>query len=143
MLEILLCCGAGMSSSALTAQCNKSIIANGLGDVAHVEFSPFDNSPRALQEKKRDVIICCPHLAREAKEFIERKGIDIPVYILPPQMYGVINGPEIVQDCKDVIERFYNDPERKNPVQFPGETNVFQIKRKRAYYNEYPDRRGK
>lgn len=51
MLEILLCCGAGMSSSALTAQCNKSIIANGLGDVAHVEFSPFDNSPRALQER--------------------------------------------------------------------------------------------
>lgn len=134
MLDVLLCCLGGFSSSALVGNMKKEMEKRGMSDRINIDFSPFAYSPRVLKEHEYDIIICCPHLARDAKKFIADNNIKCPVYVLPPQMYGVLDPEEIEKDCLDVMEIYETD--KTNPVHFPGEANIYQVKRRVAYYNQ-------
>lgn len=41
MIKILLCCGGGFSSSALSSKAEKEIIENNMENDFHIEFAPF------------------------------------------------------------------------------------------------------
>lgn len=131
MIKILLCCGGGFSSSALSHKAEKEIIEYNMQNDYHIEFSPF-----LLAQKRSlefDIIVCCPHLIYEINKMLKTSTPNIPIYILPPKMYGLMNIKELALDVTDIID-IYNK-NKINPVHFPGEENTMLISRNVAYRN--------
>lgn len=134
MLRILICCGGGFSSSALAGKVDKEITANNLEEEVSISFSPFSIAHERADDY--DVIMCCPHLKFAVHNIAKNKiQNDVPIYILPPRMYGTMELQEVVQDAKDVISKFNKDPQ--NPIHFEGEENVMKITRFKSYRNHY------
>ncbi len=138
MINIMLCCLGGFSSSHIARVCQEKIEANGLSDKMSIEFQPFAGASESLADKmnEKTVVILCPHLRLEIQGFLKRSGdkLHVPVYVLPPRMYAVLEPEEILADCEDVI-RMYNEG-MPNPIHFPNEENVLKITRGVAYRNK-------
>lgn len=132
MIKILLCCGGGFSSSYIVEKLKKEIINNHLENDVMIEYSPFSIALEKI--KNFDIMVCCPHLNIYVKQLVQKQQIDIPIYILPPKMYGRMEIKEIYQDAKDIIDIFKNNP--INPTHFPGEDNPLKIKRSQAFYHK-------
>lgn len=138
MLKILLCCGGGFSSSALVSRLKKEIIENNMDNEYSIEYSPFLLAKDKTSEF--DVIVCCPHLIMSVNNLIKDYNPDIPIYIMPPRMYGLIKAKEVVQDARDVVD-IYNKT-KINPVHFPGEDKPLKITRSISYRNANPSYTG-
>lgn len=132
MLKILICCGGGFSSSYVTQKMANEVKERHLDDEIYLEFYPFS----IMLEKKDDfdIVMCCPHLKISVEKMIKDVNPDIPIYILPPRMYGLMNLDELVTDARDVIEMYQQG--QTNPIKFPGEDNVLRVTRKVAYRNQ-------
>ncbi|MHC1682598.1 MAG: PTS sugar transporter subunit IIB [Clostridiaceae bacterium] len=131
MIKILLCCGGGFSSSALSSKVGKEILENKMQEDYYIEFSPFSLANKKMSEF--DVVVCCPHLKFDVKSMVGTSNPDKPIYILPPKMYGQMNVKELTLDVIDVIELYNKN--KVNPVTFPGEENVYRVTRNVAYRN--------
>lgn len=132
MIRILLCCGGGFSSSYVAERMKKEIIEEHLEDEVMIEFSPFSISLEKINQF--DIMVCCPHLNIYVKQLVAKQDIPIPIYILPPRMYGKMEIQEIYQDAKDIIEIYQKN--HVNPVHFPNEDNVLKIQRQCAYSHQ-------
>lgn len=134
-MKILLCCGGGFSSSYITQRMTKEINELNLSDVS-IDYSPFS---LVLEKMKNyNIIICCPHLIIYVKQLLAKNEINIPIYILPPRMYGNMDIKEIQQDARDIIKIF--NQTKLNPVHFPNEENTLKIIRNKAYKNWYKNK---
>ena len=124
MIRILICCAGGFSSSAMAANVKKQIEQNGLGQQVAIDFSPLSGAPKVMQHF--DVIVTCPHLRYQLKDFNE-KAIknQLPLYVLPPRMYGIMDVNEIYEDALDIVENFKKNP--VNPYFFPGEEDIMRV----------------
>ncbi len=135
MIKIVLCCGAGMSSSYLATKMQKEIEEKGMDKEYSIEFFPFGMvHGKAAKEviEKYDVAILCPHLKYEVPKMIkDAGGIEIPMYILPPKIYANLELGVIIKDVLDVMDRFNTD--KVNPVVFPGEENTMRVLRTVAH----------
>lgn len=131
MIKILLCCGGGFSSSALSSKAEKEIIENNIENDYYIEFSPFLLALKRSSEF--DIIVCCPHLIYEVNKVLKTSTPNIRIYILPPKMYGLMNIKELALDVTDIID-IYNK-NKINPVHFPREENTMSITRQVAYRN--------
>jgi cellobiose-specific phosphotransferase system component IIB len=131
MIKILLCCGGGFSSSALSNKIKKEILENNMQNYYSIEFSPFMLVDRKMPEF--DIIVCCPHLIMSVEKMVKNSNPNIPIYILPPRMYGMISFKELVLDVIDAIDLYKKI--LKNPVYFPGEENTMTVTRYVAYRN--------
>ncbi|UTY40635.1 PTS sugar transporter subunit IIB [Allocoprobacillus halotolerans] len=129
MIRVLLCCGGGFSSSYVAERMKKEIVEKHLDQELYMEFSPFSIAYERLEDF--DIIVCCPHLNMYVKQFIKEYDVKIPIYVLPPRMYGNMEIDEIYQDVQDLLV-IYEDT-HMNPVHFPGEDHVLKIKRHKAY----------
>jgi cellobiose-specific phosphotransferase system component IIB len=132
MTKILLCCAGGFSSSALSNKAEKEIKENNMEKDYHIEFSPFTLAIKKSPEF--DIIVCCPHLIFEVNKLLKTSKPNIPIYILPPKMYGMMDIKELALDVTDIID-IYNKSSI-NPVHFPGEENTMLITRNVAYRNQ-------
>lgn len=133
MIRIMICCGGGFSSSAMVSKVKKEIKEKHLENQVMIDFCPFGLAKERVQEF--DVIMCCPHLKYQVKDYNERYiHNEIPIYVLPPKMYGTMFVEELYQDAIDIIEAFKTKPE--NPFYFPGEENILKIHRSCAYRNQ-------
>lgn len=134
MLRILICCGGGFSSSALSVKVKKEIEAKGLQDEVAVDFCPFEFSRDHLDEA--DVIMVCPHQKYRIKQYVADYIQDKkPVYLLPPKMYGTMEVEELYTDAKDILTAFWQT--HLNPFYFPGEEDILRVKRSKAYRHYY------
>lgn len=129
MIKILLCCGGGFSSSAISQRMKKEIISLGMEEQLSIDFLPFSLGTKEISQY--DIMICCPHLNIYVKQLLAKQIINTPIYILPPKMYGRMEVKEIYQDAIDVIKIF--EETHHNPISFPGEENVLRIQRQCAY----------
>jgi len=129
MLKILLCCGGGFSSSYIMTRVQKQIEEEHMEDEVSIDFSPFKTMDEVY--KGKDIIVCCPHLEMEIKLKKDLGKIDVPMYLLPPKMYGNLSIKDLLQDCHDIIDLWNENP--VNPVHFPGEDKVMKIHRPGAY----------
>lgn len=129
MIKILLCCGGGFSSSAISQRMKKEIIQMDMEDQVSIDFLPFSLGTKEINNY--DIMVCCPHLNIYVKQLVEKQTIAIPIYILPPKMYGRMEIKEIYKDAIDIIKIFENN--QTNPVSFPGENNVLRIQRQCAF----------
>lgn len=98
MLKILICCGGGFSSSYVTERMKKEVVEKGLQEEVYLEFYPFS----LVKEKEADfdIIMCCPHLKIYVERLLQETTISVPIYLLPPKMYGFMQLEEIVADAK-------------------------------------------
>lgn len=126
----MLCCGGGFSSSAMVKRIQKEIQEKHMEQDVQIDFMPF-----MLSEKEADnydIIVCCPHLARDVKayndKYIQNK---VPIYVIPPLQYGVVSANDLYEDAQDVIAAFQQNPQ--NPFSFPGEENIYQCKRRKSW----------
>ena len=133
MIRVLLCCGGGFSSSYVAERMKKEIIAKNLSNQLEMEFSPFSLVLEKIDNF--DIIICCPHLNIYVKQLLEKTDVQVPIYILPPRMYGNMQIEEIYQDVIDLLKIYQQT--HMNPVHFPGEENVLKITRQKAYKHVY------
>ena len=132
MVRILLCCGGGFSSSAIAQRMKKEIVRNHLENEVSIEFSPFSIAQKQIDNF--DIMVCCPHLNIYVKQLVEKQEISIPIYVLPPKMYGCMEIREIYQDALDIID-IYNQ-NHINPVHFPNEEKVLRIQRSVAFRHQ-------
>lgn len=97
----------------------------------YIEFAPFSLASKRMAEF--DILVCCPHLIMNVRNMLKTSDPNIPIYILPPRMYGLMNFKELVLDVVDIID-IYNKT-KVNPVYFPGEENTMGVTRHVAYRN--------
>jgi len=64
---------------------------------------------------------------------LKNSSPNIPIYILPPKMYGLMNIKELTLDVIDIIDLYNKN--KVNPIHFPGEENTMSITRYVAYRN--------
>ncbi|OOM71074.1 PTS system, lactose/cellobiose specific IIB subunit [Clostridium puniceum] len=131
MIKILLCCAGGFSSSALSSKVQKEILENQMENDYYIEFSPFFTANKKMSEF--DILVCCPHLIMEVKKMLKVSTPSIPIYILPPRMYGLMSFKELVVDVIDILD-LYNQS-KINPVYFPNEENTMMVTRHVAHRN--------
>lgn len=139
MLKIVICCGAGMSSSFLAQRLQREVEKRGLQDEINVDFYPLEAAGVANAKEKLenyDVAMCCPHLKIEVNQISKMfPDLKCALYIMPPKMYGTLYFDEVIQDAKDVKEAF--DKTHMIPFHFPGEENPMMIRRCEAYRNRH------
>lgn len=136
MIRIMLCCGGGFSSSAIATRMQKEIEKTGREKEYYIEFFPFGEGYKYIKQKANDfdIAILCPHLKMSYEQLKKNnQDFNIPVYLLPPKIYGRMILDEILLDVEDVIAMYKKNP--VNPVVFPGEENLLRIKRGVAYRN--------
>lgn len=131
MLKILITCAGGFSSSHLVRLMQDEIAE--MPDSAEYEVDFFQNvqhKGRAFSEY--DVIMCCPHLRFQLIALMEKHALfDIPLYVIPPRMYGLIRASEMLEDAREIVARYKENP--SNPFHFPGEENPLQNMRTVSY----------
>ena len=135
MLRVVICCGAGMSSSYLCQKLQNETKARGLENEVSFDFFSIDIGRLEAEErlKQYDVAMCCPHLKHFVDDFLKTHETNCAMYIFPPKMYGTLPFDEVLQDARDVYEEFQKT--RMNPFHFPGEDHPLRIKRGVAYRN--------
>lgn len=126
MIKVLICCAGGFSSSAMAEKAKKEIIEKNMGDKISIDFAPFSMAARELGNY--DLLMVCPHQKYQIKRYNdEYVKNQVPIYLIPPKIYGIMAIDIVYQDALDIIEIFRNNPQ--NPCHFPGEDDVLKIKR--------------
>ncbi len=123
MLRIAICCGGGFSSSALAKHLEDDVINHGLDDKAKFIFIPFHYLESRQDEV--DVAMLCPHLEWKMKQTAHK--YHIPLYIIPPKLYGLMAAGDFIDDAEDVLAIWENT--HTNPVTFEDEPVPLRIKR--------------
>ena len=129
MIKVLLWCGGCFSSSYVSERMKKEIIENQLEDKISMDFSPFSISLDKMDDY--DIFICCPHLQMHVKQLFEKRDVTVPIYILPPRIYGNMKIKDIYEDVEDLL-MIYKETSM-NPVHFPNEEKVLKVLRASSY----------
>lgn len=91
MINILLCCSAGMSTSLLVTKMQKSAKERGIE--AQIWAIPVDEAK--LEVEKADVILLGPQIKFLQSE-IEEIAPDKPIGVIPMRSYGLMDGESIL-----------------------------------------------
>ena len=129
MVKIVICCGGGFSSSFMAKKVEKEIEELDLDKEYNVTFMPFGSFKKKFKEY--DIAMLCPHLRHNANNWVKQENVDIPIYVLPPQIYGLMNAKIIIEDAQDVIDLYKKT--KTNLVFFPGEEETLTNQRKVSY----------
>ncbi len=137
MMRIAICCGGGFSSSALAAHLEKDLTNHGLKSEAEFEFIPFVHLKDRQDEV--DIAMLCPHLAWAANK--DGNSFHIPLYIIPPKLYGLMPVEDFIQDAQDILAMW--ETKKENPMHFEDEERPLAITRmvshRRYLAGEKPD----
>lgn len=126
MIRMLICCAGGFSSSAMAEKAKKEIIEKHMEDKISIDFAPFSMAARELGDY--DLMMVCPHQKYQIKRYNDEYVKDqIPIYLIPPRLYGTMAIEEVYQDAVEILEIFKKNPH--NPCHFPGKESVLRIKR--------------
>ena len=102
MKNIMLVCGAGMSTSLLVTKMEKA--ANALGDEVHIFALPISEGIKRLEE-----VDCCllgPQVRYEKKNIeqkIQELGLKVPFDVIDMRDYGTMNGKAVFEMAKKLI----------------------------------------
>lgn len=134
MIRLVICCGGGFSSSFLAAHVAKEIKKQQKETEIEVSFKAFTLFKKEYQNY--DVAMLCPHLYQSAKLFVEEAQPTIPLYMIPPLIYGTMRLQDLLEDAQDILAIFNEN--HVNLAHFPGEENALQIKRQKSYRRSKP-----
>ncbi|GET09474.1 PTS sugar transporter subunit IIB [Ligilactobacillus agilis] len=107
-MKIMICCGAGMSSSVLVEQMKKA--ARKQGDDVEIRAMAAEALMQHLQFETYDVVMLGPQLAFMAarlEEFLKDKGPNgkaIPFEVINSLDYGRLRGAAVLARAKQLIK---------------------------------------
>jgi len=105
--KIMICCGAGMSSSVLVEQMKKA--AKKQGDEVEITAMAAEALMQHLQFETYDVVMLGPQLAFMAdrlESFLKDKGphgTAIPFEVINPLDYGRLRGAAVLARAEELI----------------------------------------
>lgn len=117
MLRMVICCGGGMSSSVLSAHMKETIKKEGMEEKISVAYLPLTFLLK--RQNQFDIAMLCPHLRYYAQEAV-KKGVTIPMYIIPSCIYGTMDIHALLEDAVDIL-KLYKET-KQNPIHFPEES---------------------
>ena len=123
MIRIAICCGGGFSSSTLVNHIQKTMEKEGLQNKATFEFIPFVHLKDRQDEV--DIAMLCPHLEWAAKQHVTEYRI--PLYIIPPKLYGLMPAEDFIEDAQDSLQMWQKEP--VNVMHFEDEPRTLSITR--------------
>lgn len=95
-LNILLCCGAGMSSGFLAQQMRVAAKKKGL--MAKVEAKSQNSIDDSLSQT--DILLVGPHLSYAVDDLNKKcEPYHVPVMIIPKEMYAGLDGEGLLTMC--------------------------------------------
>lgn len=97
-MKWMLCCFAGMTTSILGAKLEEE--ARGRGLDVEVKVFPIAEAESAMDGMQ--AILLGPHVKYMAEELAKTAG-DIPIYIISPQDFGMMNTKKIVDAVLEAI----------------------------------------
>ncbi|WP_053367789.1 PTS sugar transporter subunit IIB [Bacillus sp. FJAT-27245] len=99
-LNILLCCGAGMSSGFLAQKARKAAKKREL----NVTIDAKGETEAAAYLSSVDVLLLGPHYETYKDEFAELgKPFNVPVEVIPKKIYGTLDGDQLLDFALDII----------------------------------------
>ncbi|GGE54918.1 PTS sugar transporter subunit IIB [Pullulanibacillus camelliae] len=100
-LNILLCCGAGMSSGFLAQKARKAVKKKGL----KVRIEAKSESEAAANLSSINILLLGPHYESHKDEFRKlAKPFDVPVEVIPQKIYGTLDGEKLLDFALEIIE---------------------------------------
>lgn len=122
-LKIAICCGGGFSSSALAKNLQKQSEQKGFVTRANFTYVPYHDLK--VHQDDYDIALLCPHLEWRVKN--DASIFHVPIYIIPPKLYGIMPVEDLVEDAEDCMEMW--EEEHAIPLRFPDEPSALTIKR--------------
>ncbi len=102
-LNIILCCGGGLSSGFLAQQARKSAKKRKID--ANIEAK--SESEVTQYFGRMDILMVGPHYAFRMDSFSEQAApYGIPVVLIPENMYSMLDGSGLIDLAMDRIEAF-------------------------------------
>lgn len=103
-VNVLLCCGAGMSSGFLATSAEKAAMDEGLDWKVTAKSQSV-----ALEEMPDyDIVLLGPHFANSLDEFEEVRediGCDTKIAVIPREIYGNVDGKQLVDFARTVLDK--------------------------------------
>lgn len=128
MLNIVVCCLGGASSSYLARHLREEVAILGLEEEVSFSFMAFGGL--ASRQDNFDIAMICPHQEYEIKA--NPQLYHIPVYVIPMVMYGTMPARDLIEDAQDLLE-IWRAGGASNPVTFPGEPRSMTCGRTTSY----------
>lgn len=97
-MKWMLCCFAGMTTSILGAKLEEE--ARGRGLDVEVKVFPIAEAESAMDGMQ--AILLGPHVKYMVEELAKSAG-DTPIYVIPPQDFGMMNTKKIVDAVLEAI----------------------------------------
>lgn len=100
--NILLCCGAGMSSGFLAQRAQKA------ADLKQADINIDAKSQSVVEDVLEDyqLLLLGPHYESHLDEFEEMaEPYDIPVAVIPQKIYGALDGEGLVDFALEQLEK--------------------------------------
>jgi len=102
-MRILLCCGAGWSSSFLVQKMRKAIKTNKLESV-YCEAVPFSTIGEVCEDF--DIVCLGPHYRDELEEVAEKcVKYGTKAIVIPDNIYGMLDAEALLNLCKEKVEQ--------------------------------------
>lgn len=103
MVNILLVCSAGMSTSMLVKKMQEAAATKG----TDAEIWAVGDAESATESKKADIILLGPQV-----RFLEKKMVDLvsnakPVMVIDMASYGAMNGAKVLDSALSKLEDFH------------------------------------
>lgn len=101
-VNILLCCGAGMSSGFLAQKARKAAKKRNLS--ATIEAKSETEAAGFLSTV--DILLLGPHYEAQKEEFAEiARPFNVPVEVIPKKIYGTLDGDKLIDFALEIIEK--------------------------------------
>ena len=93
-IQVLLCCGAGLSSGFLAQGARKVAKKKGLD----IKFEAKSETEAVLYLPKIDVLLLAPHYENFKAKFTElAKPYNVAVGVIPQKVYGSLDGGKLIE----------------------------------------------
>ncbi|MBQ3459755.1 MAG: PTS sugar transporter subunit IIB [Solobacterium sp.] len=101
MKKVLFLCAAGMSTSLLV---NKTMEAvHKLGKEDELVFTASEVSNAAEAVPGNDCVLLAPQVRYKLND-LKKQFPDLKIELIPPQVYGMCNGPEIIKQAEKLLK---------------------------------------
>ncbi|MDN6409531.1 MAG: PTS sugar transporter subunit IIB [Tetragenococcus halophilus] len=102
MMNILLVCSAGMSTSMLVKKMQEAAENKGL----EANIWAVGDSESQEESKKADIVLLGPQVKYLESKMKERVNNEKPVSVIDMRVYGSMNGAKALDNALEVYEKF-------------------------------------
>lgn len=101
MVNILLVCSAGMSTSALVRKMEAAAEANGV----EAKIWAVGDAQSKEEVIKADIVLLGPQVRYLEKKMHERVNHEKPVMVIDMAAYGMMNGEKVLKDALALLNK--------------------------------------